>query len=136
MDTVILPAMTYEAETWALTKHQERKLAVAQRGIERLLLNITKRDKIRKEIIRYNREAVRCMRGQWAGHEARINNTRWAKITSEWTSREGKRVRERPKRRCRDNIEEVGSSQWMRVAQNRSAWRELWRPSASSGMNG
>ena len=24
----------------------------------------------------------------------------------------------------------------MRVAQNRSAWRELWRPSASSGMKG
>ena len=30
MDTVILPAMTYGAETWALTKHQEKKLAVAQ----------------------------------------------------------------------------------------------------------
>ena len=29
-DTVILPAMTYGAETWALTKHQEKKLAVAQ----------------------------------------------------------------------------------------------------------
>ena len=30
MDTVILPAMTYSAETWALTKHQEKRLAVAQ----------------------------------------------------------------------------------------------------------
>ena len=29
MDTVILPAMTYGAETWALTKHQEKELAVA-----------------------------------------------------------------------------------------------------------
>ena len=142
MDTVILPAMTYGAETWALTKHQEKKLAVAQRSMERLLLNITKRDKIRNEIIRCKTgvkdiiERVRCMRGQWAGHVARMSNTRWAKITSEWTPREGKRVRGRPKRRWRDNIEEVGSSQWMRVAQNRSAWRELWRPSASSGMNG
>ena len=44
LDTVILPAMTYGAETWALT--------VAQRSMERLLLNITKRDKIRNEIIR------------------------------------------------------------------------------------
>ena len=26
MDTVILPAMTYGADTWALTKHQEKKL--------------------------------------------------------------------------------------------------------------
>ena len=51
MDTVILPAMTYGAETWTLTKHQE-KLAVAQRNMERSLLNITKRYKIRNEVIR------------------------------------------------------------------------------------
>ena len=37
MDTVILPAMTYGAEIWALTKHQEKKLAVAHRSTERLL---------------------------------------------------------------------------------------------------
>ena len=47
MDTVILPAMTYGAETWTLTKHLERKLAVAQRSMQRSLLNITRRDKIR-----------------------------------------------------------------------------------------
>ena len=78
---------------------------------------------------------VQCMRGQWAGHVARMSNTRWAKIILEWTPREGRPARGRPKRRWRDCIEEVGGSQWMRVAQDRSAWRELWRPSASSGVN-
>ena len=29
IDTVILPAMSYGAEIWTLTKHQEKKLAVA-----------------------------------------------------------------------------------------------------------
>ena len=83
MDTVILPAMTCGADTWALTKHQEKKLTVAQRSMDRLLLNITKRDKIRNEIIRCKTgvkdiiERVRCMRGQWAGHVARMSNTRW-----------------------------------------------------------
>ena len=38
MDTVILPAMTYGAKTWALTKPQEKKLAVAQSSMGRLLL--------------------------------------------------------------------------------------------------
>ena len=52
MDTVILPAMTYGAETCDLTKHHEKKLAVAQRSMDRLLLNITKRDKIRNEIMK------------------------------------------------------------------------------------
>ena len=142
MDAVILPAMTYGAETCVLTKHQKKKLAVAQRSMERLLLSIEKRDKIRNEIIRFKTgvnvviESVRCMRRQWAGHVARVSNTRWAKITSEWTSREGKRVRGRPNSRWRDNIEEVGSSQWMRVAQTRNAWCELWRPSVISGRNG
>ena len=77
-------------------------------------------------------EKVKCMKGQWAGHVARMNNTRWAKITS----RGRKRIRGRPKRRWRDDIEEAVGSQWMRTAQDRSAWRKLWRPSASSGMNG
>ena len=87
MDTVILPAMTYGAETWTLTKHLERKLAIAQRSMETSLLNITKRDKIRNEIIRSKtgmtdiKEKVKYMTGQWAGHVVRMNNTRWAKIT-------------------------------------------------------
>ena len=46
------------------------------------MLNITKRDKIRNEIIRCKTgvkdiiERVPCRRGQWAGHVARMSNTR------------------------------------------------------------
>ena len=65
-----------------------------------------------------------------------IHVNMFEKITSEWTPRDGKRLRGRPKRRWRDDIEEAVGSQWMRTAQDRSAWRKLWRPSASSGMNG
>ena len=110
--------MTYGAETWALTKHQEKKLAVAQRSIERSFLNITKRDKIQNEVIRSKTwvkdiaERVRCMRGQWAGHVAGMSNTRWAKTTSGMDTQKRK-TRERPKRRSTDNIEDVDSSQWM-----------------------
>ena len=69
MVTVILPAMTYGAETWALTKHQEKKLAVTQRSMDRLLLNITKKDKIPNEIrsktgVNEVIERVQCLRGQ------------------------------------------------------------------------
>ena len=107
----------------------------------RSLLKITKRDKIRNEVMRSKTrvkdkiERVQWMRGQWAGHVARMSNTRWAKITSEWTPRKENDWK-RTKRRRRDSIEKVGSSQCTRVAQDRSAWHELWRPSASSGMNG
>ena len=109
---------------------------VARRSMERSLLNITKRDKIRNEITRSKTglkdiiERARCMRGQWAGHAAIMNHTRWAKITTEWTLREGQRVRGTLQRKWRDNIEEIGNSPRMKVAQNRSTWREVWRPSA------
>ena len=103
---------------------------------------MTKRGKIRNEVIKSKTrvtdiiEKVQCMKGQRAGHVARMSDTSWVKITSEGTPREGKRIRGRPKRRWRYDIEEAVGSQWMRMAQDRSAWRKLWRPSASSGMSG
>ena len=65
MDTVILPGMTYGAEAWALTKHQEKKLAEAQRSMERSLLKHHE-DKIRNEVIRSENRGERYNRGvQW-----------------------------------------------------------------------
>lgn len=40
VDTVRLPAMAYGAETWTPAKHQESQLAVAQRSMEGIILNI------------------------------------------------------------------------------------------------
>ena len=42
MNTVILPAITNGAETWTLTKHQE-KLVVAQRSMEIVVEHHTER---------------------------------------------------------------------------------------------
>ena len=142
MDTVILPSLTYGAETWSLTKHQMKKLAVAQRSMERSLLGVTRKDKIRNEIIRERTKikdvvnTTKELKWKWAGHVARMKNHRWAKITTEWTPRDCKRSRGRPKRRWRDELEEDMGTTWMRKAQDRVMWRNLWRPSASSGMNG
>ena len=64
MNTVILPAMTYGVEMWSLTKYQKEKLAVAQRSMERLMLNITWKDKIRNEIVRSKtqvKDVVLCL---------------------------------------------------------------------------
>ena len=113
MDTVILPAMTYGGETWVLTKYQEKKPAVVQQSMERSLLNVTKRDKIRNEIrsktgVKDIKERVQCMKGPWAGHVARLRNTRWAKIASEWTLGEGKRE----KRETQKEVERQHRGSW------------------------
>ncbi len=36
-------------------------------------------------------DKAHSMQGQWAGHLAGMNDTRWAKKTTEWTPRDGKR---------------------------------------------
>ena len=79
---VIIPAMTYDAETWSLTNHQKHKLAVVQRSIERRMLNIIRKDTIRNEIIRSRTkvkdiiEKADYIKSQWAGHLARMKNNR------------------------------------------------------------
>eukprot|EP00795_Rhopilema_esculentum_P016676 gene16676-8118_t len=52
MNTVILPSMTYGAQTWSLTNRQRGKLAVTQKSMERSMLGVTRRDKIRNEDLR------------------------------------------------------------------------------------
>lgn len=110
--TVILPTMTYGAETWTLTKQQASKLVVAQRSMEGSLLNITLKDKIRNENIRENTnikdivERVESTRGKWDGHLARIKkNIKWTKQATDWTLRQGKRGG--PRRRWRDEIRRI-----------------------------
>ena len=43
----VIQIMTYRAKTWTTTKQLEQKLITAQRAMERRMLNITIRDKIR-----------------------------------------------------------------------------------------
>ena len=44
-NSCVLPAMTYGAETWTLTKQAHNKLAAAQTKMERRMLNITYTDR-------------------------------------------------------------------------------------------
>ena len=142
MDTIILPSMTYGAETWSLTNRQKDKFAVTERSMERATLGGTKRDKIRNEDLRARtkvkdviQKAVEA-KGKWAGHIARMKNHEWAKKTTEWTPLDRKRSKGRPKIRWRDDIEKKAGSTWTQRAQDRNEWRKVWRPSTSSGVTG
>ena len=41
-----------------------------------------------------------------------------------------------PKRRWRDDMDEKAEETWTHTASDRMKWKGLWKPSASSGMNG
>ena len=60
-DECAIPTMTYGAETLTTSKHLEQKLMTAQRAMERRMLNVTIRDKIRNSEIRKQTKAKDVM---------------------------------------------------------------------------
>ncbi|MEL7307279.1 MAG: reverse transcriptase family protein, partial [Pseudomonadota bacterium] len=76
-DMCILPVMTYGSPTWSLTKRQQERLNVTQRAMERRMLGITRKDKVRNEEIRRRTKVkdvvteARNLKWSWAGHSFR-----------------------------------------------------------------
>ena len=50
--TAVRPAMTYGSETWAIKKAQEKRMDVAEMRMLRWMCGVTRRDRIRNELIR------------------------------------------------------------------------------------
>lgn len=125
----VLPTMTYGAETWTTTKYLEQKLRTAQRAMERKMLHITLRDKIKNSEIRDKTKVIDIMdkikeaKWRWAGHLARQQDNRWTKRVTEWQPRTGKRRRGRQKRRWRDDLTTYMGVTWARDAQDRQRWK-------------
>ena len=72
---IIPSVMTCGAETRTLTNLQLRKMAVAQRSMERSLLNITKGDKIRNRVIRSKTKVVDIIDKVQCAHERTVSRT-------------------------------------------------------------
>ena len=93
----ILPAMTYASETWPMTEALEKRLAVAQRKMERKMLRITWKDHMTNEWIRNKTKVkdvvhkVKELKWTWAGHISRIKDGRWTVAVTEWRPTEGKK---------------------------------------------
>ena len=126
----ILPTITYGAETWNLTKKQMLKLRSAQRAHERIMLNVTWKDHktatwLREQTkLRDIVETVKQLKWNWAGHLARIEDTRWTIKVTKWTPLENKRNRGKQKIRWRDEIQKfIGNANWYQQAQTRNSWK-------------
>ena len=130
-DQCVLPVMTYGTETWSLTIGLMNKLKVAQRAMERAMLGVSLRDRIRNEEIRKRTKVtdiaqrISKLKWQWAGHIARRTDDRWGRKVLEWRPRTGKRSVGRPSTRWTDDLIKTAGSRWMRAASNRSYWRSL-----------
>jgi hypothetical protein len=127
----VLPVMTYGAETWNLTVKLAHRLHVTQRAMERCMLGISLRDKVRNEIIRQKTKVTdvvqKCSRlkWQWAGHICRRTDDRWSRRVLEWRPRLGKRSVGRPPARWTDDLRKVAGGDWMAKTGDRALWRTL-----------
>ncbi|KAL0852521.1 hypothetical protein ABMA27_017001 [Loxostege sticticalis] len=130
-DQCVLPVMTYGTETWSLTMGIIRKLKVTQRAMERAMLGVSLRDRIRNEEIRRRTKVtdiarrIANLKWQWAGHIARRTDGRWGRKVLEWRPRAGRRSVGRPPTRWTDDLVKVAGGAWMRAAQDRILWKSL-----------
>ncbi|CAK1591052.1 unnamed protein product [Parnassius mnemosyne] len=130
-DSCILPIMTYGCQSWSLTKHNLRKLENCQHSMERSMLNIKLKDKIKLETLRNQTKindvthCVRKLKWKWAGHMMRNNKEKWAKNVTEWCPRQNKRKKGRQRLRWEDDIRKIAGVTWRRITQDRKAWQAL-----------
>jgi hypothetical protein len=117
--------MTYGTETWTLTARLVHMFKVAQRAMERAMLGVSLRNRIRKQVIRQRTKVtgrshrISMLKWQWAGHISRRTNNLWGKRVLEWRPRLGKRSVGRPQARWSDDLRRTASRCWMRVADDR-----------------
>lgn len=128
-DQCVLPVMTYGSETLTITTATAKKLKVTQRKMERSMLGVTLKDRIRNEDLRRRTgiidviSAISKLKWNWAGHVARMRDDRWTKRLLEWRPRMDKRTRGRPPTRWSDDLKKI-SKNWMQTAQNRCKWKK------------
>lgn len=129
-ETCISPILTYGCQTWALTKQQLTKLSTCQNSMERSMLNIKRKDKIKISHMREStklkdiKEKVGQLKWSWAGHIMR-GPDKWSKESTTWFPREGKRNQGRPFTRWADELVKGAGKTWTRRTQDREEWRRL-----------
>ena len=122
-NSCVLPAMTYCAETWTLTKQAQNKLAATQTKMEISMLNITYKDRKTNIWIRERTQVidiintVRKMKWSWAGHINRLKDDRWTSRDTTSRPYDKKRRQGRPAKRWRDDLDKYWSDTiWQRKA--------------------
>ncbi|VDO69306.1 unnamed protein product [Heligmosomoides polygyrus] len=104
-DFTVLLALTYASETWAMRKQDEHAISVAQRGIDRTMLGVTRLTQVREglrssELRRHSkiRDTVawaKLSKIRWAGPVMRFADTRTRAVT-DWIPRDVKRTPGKP----------------------------------------
>ncbi|PIK46507.1 endonuclease-reverse transcriptase [Apostichopus japonicus] len=89
----IIPVLSYGAETWTTTTKLEKKLRVTESAMERIMIGVTRRDRVTNQNLREKTNVqdiikeIKVKKWRWAGHLARQHDNRWTKKITNWTPR-------------------------------------------------
>ena len=92
---------------WNLDINQslERRLAAAQRNIERAMIGVSWQNHRKNEWIRRKTKVrdiihvIKARKWTWAGHISRLQDDRWTSQVTDWRPMDGSRPRGRPLKR-------------------------------------
>lgn len=130
-DTCILPCLTYASQTWALTGKNLATLRTCQNSMERSVVGVKLRDRVKlqniREITKFKKvdKLIKQQKWRWAGHMVRENIEKWSKKVTEWYPRDKKRNRGRQSKRWDDDISGLVGKMWTRLARDREVWKSL-----------
>ena len=143
INAIFLPTLTYQCQTWSLTKELVRKLVTCEMKCLRKAVNKTRRDKIRNEVIRDMAGAkpvlqhIRQQQVKWFGHTTRmpINQPNLRAYNTKYS---GWRARGRPRKRWSDSVADTLRTQGMSLLQatHLAADRQLCPPATPIGTSG
>ena len=143
INAIFLPTLTYQCQTWSLTKALERKLVTCEMRCLRRAANKTRRDQIRNELIRGMVGATSVLqhieqqRIKWFGHLMRMppNQPALRAYTSRYS---GRRARGRPRRRWSDTVADTLRAHGTTIVQatRLAANRRLYLPATPISTSG
>lgn len=128
MISCVSPTLLYGSQTWAPTVSQHRRLQSTHQSMKRSILGLKKADKVRNtqinKMLNLHNISIeaRRLKWKWAGHVARMNNSRWAKKITEWTPLNKKRSVGRPRIRWCDELVKGAGVNWSTKAKDRDLW--------------
>ena len=136
---VLVPTVTYGAETWGLRELERRLLNVFEMKCLRPMVGVARWDRIWNEEIRRragiketHAEEVDRRVLRWFGHVDRMDEGCWPRKVRA-ARVEGRQGRRRPRFGWLDGgkralaVREVGLQEAMQLAREKSVWRELVR---------
>ena len=138
-ERVVVPTVTYGAETWNLREIHRKKLNVFEMRCLRGMVGVTRLDKVRNEIVRRRAGVREDMAARvdksvlrWFGHLERMDENRL--VRKIWKSEvDGKCVRGRPNMRWMDGVKRALYDRGISVeearvsALKRNEWRAIVR---------